>query len=1220
MKEFKKFVAFVLLFCFLGLNSSVLTVFAVDGETETAPEIVITPVVEEETFPIVENLVIDQQPSVAVSKINICHKNGESWMFMDTPAGPSLDGHIGHGDFLYDNSWGEGNDQKCSEHSPVVIDLCPNMEGTQTNSNDCPQPQEAQISAAKIICASETDLPNWGSGGPNITAATAPDFLVTHPNCYEQSGWKYEWAVDGTANPGDNVEVGGGAWTVFDENNLPEVPVGSRVWVREQIPNGYLPFSSDTDGENGWSDVSAEFYCSTDVLNYDNYDWIDVTQPNIEYHCIAFNVQVEEPLQCNPQVNLFENGNFEAPALGLNTWGIIPDSNPLLKWLVSWTSPQTSGTLGLEIQNNVAGTPLEGSQHAELDGDHPVTISQTIPTIIGKTYDLSFAYSARPGRDTADNTIEVKAGGNVLGAILSDDGTSLINTLWGTQTRSFVATSTSTTIEFKDTGSDTSFGGYLDNVDLRCNPEQKDDGFIHIYKFVDGVQATAESVNGVSFPMFNNRDVNTYTLNPNGWWGGNDQSPADIPYEATAWQAGGGTYSTWENLTTELVGASCEEGKPYALEGYSSGTTLESAIAGGANKTLETPSFVIDGDVNVIVWNKKCVDQEPDPKGSIQITKYVCPANTTVVRSANGVGGAVPEGCVLQSGKTFGYVHGSQTDANGPYPELSAPLTAGGTTASGILTISNLPATGRYLIVETDSNNVKMADGDILGLYCQGDGDQSNNNDNQELTFVPNNGTAYCIAYNKAGEVQGETATSHTTVVKAADLAADILAVIATPTKWFFYNDETDVIDNALGSFVTGPASAPVGTGSAQMSVTGTQRRNIATYQFKDVKLADIKTLSFSTYSQLAGDGAFGLSERAPYLHFNVDFNNTDTWQSRLVYVPATNGVVVSDTWQTWDAINSGNALWVYSGATWPTTVEAGTTPKTWAQILALYPNAETRSTDSWFGFRVGEPYADGFTGNVDKFMMGIKTGLNTHTETYDFEPTLVEIDTTECSDDSDNDADGLNNQADPGCHSDGNVNNPNSYVPSDDNESNESSICSDGKDNDSDGLIDSNDPGCHDNNNLADPWNPSDSDETNNIPTTNSGGGGGNSSGSKPAGQGLVLGAETSCGIYVDKFLRRGYKNDVEAVKKVQTFLNNYMKAGLPVTGYFGIQTEKALKKFQTAYPETVLGPWGFKKPTGIFYLTTQTQVNNIMCPELKLPIPALTPIETNPLAPKKA
>lgn len=140
----------------------------------------------------------------------------------------------------------------------------------------------------------------------------------------------------------------------------------------------------------------------------------------------------------------------------------------------------------------------------------------------------------------------------------------------------------------------------------------------------------------------------------------------------------------------------------------------------------------------------------PEP-GAIQITKYECPEGTTVVRSVNGVGGTVPDGCTLYSGATFGYVHGSQTDAHAPYPELSAPITEGGATdVNGLLTLSELTADGRYLVVETDGTGSQLPAEDVLGLYCMGDGDTSDNNDNQELTFVSPGETVQCVAYNEA--------------------------------------------------------------------------------------------------------------------------------------------------------------------------------------------------------------------------------------------------------------------------------------------------------------------------------------------------------------------------------------------------------------------------------------------------------------------------------------
>lgn len=133
--------------------------------------------------------------------------------------------------------------------------------------------------------------------------------------------------------------------------------------------------------------------------------------------------------------------------------------------------------------------------------------------------------------------------------------------------------------------------------------------------------------------------------------------------------------------------------------------------------------------------------------GNLVINNYICPTGTTVTRAANGVGLAVPAGCVPGAGTTFGYVHGTQTDNNSPFPELGQTLTVIGTTnTSGTLTIS-LPATGRYLVAETDLSGNQLPANAPLGLYCTGDGDTSATNDNQELTFVPQAGTTNCVAY-----------------------------------------------------------------------------------------------------------------------------------------------------------------------------------------------------------------------------------------------------------------------------------------------------------------------------------------------------------------------------------------------------------------------------------------------------------------------------------------
>ena len=230
-------------------------------------------------------------------------------------------------------------------------------------------------------------------------------------------------------------------------------------------------FATENSLSDGPNDQAVVYNPSSDtyVVAFE-----DLTAGDFDYNDLVVEVALECADLCDAKVELIQNGGFETPAVSANSYTIFPNATPLLEWAVAWVGAPESGTEGLEIQDNVAGAPYAGDQHAELDGDHPVKISQVVPTLIGETYNLEFAYSPRPGVGALDNEITVKAGGNVLGALLSVDGTANGDTDWDVYTRSFVATSTSTTIEFVDTGTDTSLGGYLDEVSLTCNPDADD--------------------------------------------------------------------------------------------------------------------------------------------------------------------------------------------------------------------------------------------------------------------------------------------------------------------------------------------------------------------------------------------------------------------------------------------------------------------------------------------------------------------------------------------------------------------------------------------------------------------------------------------------------------------------------------------------------------------------------------------------------------------------
>jgi LPXTG-motif cell wall-anchored protein len=134
--------------------------------------------------------------------------------------------------------------------------------------------------------------------------------------------------------------------------------------------------------------------------------------------------------------------------------------------------------------------------------------------------------------------------------------------------------------------------------------------------------------------------------------------------------------------------------------------------------------------------------------------------------------------------------------------------------------------------------------------------------------------------------------------------------------------------------------------------------------------------------------------------------------------------------------------------------------------------------------------------------------------------PAGAETGGPQCSDMVDNDGDGVIDAADPGCHSDGNANNPDSYNPNDTSEADSGTAgsggetgapeCSDNRDNDGDGKVDENDPGCHTDGNANDAssYNADDDDESDNAGNAGAGGGGG---GGQGAGNGGGNGANTS-------------------------------------------------------------------------------------------------------------
>jgi uncharacterized repeat protein (TIGR01451 family) len=111
----------------------------------------------------------------------------------------------------------------------------------------------------------------------------------------------------------------------------------------------------------------------------------------------------------------------------------------------------------------------------------------------------------------------------------------------------------------------------------------------------------------------------------------------------------------------------------------------------------------------------------------------------------------------------------------------------------------------------------------------------------------------------------------------------------------------------------------------------------------------------------------------------------------------------------------------------------------------------------------------------------------------------------------------------------------------------------------------------------------------------------------------GQVLGAGTSCGIYLNDYIRLGWNNNPSEVKKLQTFLNGNLGTNLPITGVYGQQDFNVVQQFQTKYHSQVLAPWvplgllNDMTPTGFVYQTTKWWINSLYCQALNLPMPSL-------------
>jgi hypothetical protein len=211
-------------------------------------------------------------------------------------------------------------------------------------------------------------------------------------------------------------------------------------------------------------------------------------------------------------------------------------------------------------------------------------------------------------------------------------------------------------------------------------------------------------------------------------------------------------------------------------------------------------------------------------------------------------------------------------------------------------------------------------------------------------------------------------------------------SVVVTPTNmqgWTFVDDQNNSTATATGKMVVGPATPPLGVGSAQLTTANTSDgQALLTSAYAGTSLSQLTNLQYSSY-QSGPTLAIALS-------FDIRYHPGDTgYQGRLVFEPYQNGAVtVGSGWQTWNPLN---------GKWWASkTTPAGSNglcpqsnPCSWSDVMTNWPSASILGN---VVFKAGSGW-DAFTGNVDAFTIGV----NGNDTTYNFEPYAVATSTDDC-------------------------------------------------------------------------------------------------------------------------------------------------------------------------------------------------------------------------------
>jgi hypothetical protein len=130
---------------------------------------------------------------------------------------------------------------------------------------------------------------------------------------------------------------------------------------------------------------------------------------------------------------------------------------------------------------------------------------------------------------------------------------------------------------------------------------------------------------------------------------------------------------------------------------------------------------------------------------------------------------------------------------------------------------------------------------------------------------------------------------------------------------WVFFDDNPGT-GTGSGGFQLGPATPPLGTGSAFLTVDSLGRHALGVFNYNGTRADDLLDLLYGSYQNNNANTVVANS-----LQFDIDYDLNDAataYQGRLVFEPylsPSQGAVAQNVWQNW---NARGGMWYGSKTT----------------------------------------------------------------------------------------------------------------------------------------------------------------------------------------------------------------------------------------------------------------------------------------------------------------